>query len=289
MNWRESGQFLTQPLMTLGKATVSLANLIEFVVIIALVLAASRVTRQVLRYRVLPRTKLEAGLQYAIARIVGYVVLVFGFVIGLETLGVDLSSFKVVAGALSLGIGFGLQNIVNNFISGLIILAERPIQMGDRVDLGSAVGRVTRIGARSTSVLTNDNIIIIVPNAEFVSNRVTNWTLVDSKVRFSIPIGVAYGSDVRVVERLLLEAAAANPHVLKDPAPSANLQEFGNSAINFLLRVWSSDLVHSPERLRSQLNFAIWDKFKQAGIEIPFPQSELHVKEPIRIELKREA
>ena len=287
MTWSEIFGVFTKPLFQLGQTWISLATMVEFVVVTVIVVLLSRLVRHMLRTRVLARTKLELGQQYAIARIVSYVVLVFGLLIGLETVGVNLSSLAVIAGALGVGIGFGLQNIVSNFVSGLVILAERPIQIGDRIDLGNnTVGKVMRIGARATHVLTNDNIMVIVPNAEFVTNRVINWTHIDPRVRLRISVGVSYNSDPHVVEKLLLEVADANPDVLKNPAPSVVFKEFGDSALNFELRVWSSEMAHRPGTLESQLNFAIWDKFKQHGIEIPFAQRDLHFKEPVRVEVK---
>ena len=288
MTWNEIFGVFTKPLFQLGQTWVSLATIVEFVIVVAVVMLVSRLVRRLLRTRVLAHTKLDPGQQYAFARIVSYIVLVLGLVIGLETVvGVNLSSLAVIAGALGVGIGFGLQNIVSNFVSGLIILAERPIQIGDRVDVGNnTVGKVERIGARATQVLTNDNIMVIVPNSEFVSNRVINWTHVDPRVRFRINVGVSYGSDPHVVEKILLEVAGANPNVLKNPAPGVVFKEFGESALNFELRVWSSDMTHRPGSLESQLNFAIWDKFKERGIEILFPQRDLHLKEPIRVEVK---
>jgi len=287
MNWSEIFGIFTKPLFQLGQTWISLATIMEFIVVVAVVVLLSRLVRRLLRTRVLARTKLDVGQQYAISRIVGYIVLVLGLLIGVETMGVNLSSLAVIAGALGVGIGFGLQNIVSNFVSGLIILAERPIQIGDRVDLGNnTVGKVERIGARATHVLTNDNIMIIVPNSEFVSSRVTNWTHIDPRVRFRISVGVSYGSDPRMVEKILLEVAEANPNVLKNPAPGVVFKEFGESSLNFELRVWSADMTHRPGSLESQLNFAIWDKFKERGIEIPSPQRDLHIKEPVRVEVK---
>ena len=287
MTWTEILGVFTRPLFQLGQTWISLATMVEFVVVTGLVVVVSRIVRRILRTRVLSRTKLDLGLQYAIARIVSYIVLVLGLLIGLETLGVNLSSLAVVAGAMGVGIGFGLQNIVSNFVSGLIILAERPIQIGDRIDLGNnTVGKVERIGARATHVLTNDNIVVIVPNSDFVTSRVVNWTHVDPRVRFRLGVGVSYSSDPHVVEKLLLEVADGNPNVLKTPAPAVVFKEFGESALNFELRVWSSEMAHSAGTLESQLNFAIWDKFKQHGIEVPFPQRDLHIKEPVRIEVK---
>jgi small-conductance mechanosensitive channel len=287
MTWSEIFGVFTKPLFQLGQTWISLVTMVEFIVVTAIVVGLSRVVRHLLRTRVLARTKLDLGQQYAIARIASYVVLVIGLLIGVETVGVNLSSLAVIAGALGVGIGFGLQNIVSNFVSGLVILAERPIQIGDRIDLGNnTVGKVIRIGARATHVLTNDNIMIIVPNAEFVTSRVVNWTHIDPRVRLRINVGVSYSSDPHLVETLLLEIAEGNPNVLKDPSPTVVFKEFGESSLNFELRVWASDMAHRPGTLESQLNFAIWDKFKQHGIEIPFPQRDLHLKEPVRVEMK---
>src|ERR1017187_10251386 len=281
MTWSEIFGAFTKPIFQLGQTWISLATIVEFVVVLSLVVLLSRLVRRLLRTRVLARTKLDAGQQYAIARIGSYIVLVLGLLIGVETVGVNLSSLAVIAGALGVGIGFGLQNIVSNFVSGLIILAERPIQIGDRVDLGnSTVGKVVRIGARATHVLTNDNIMVIVPNSEFIAGRVVNWTHIDPRVRLRIGVGVSYASNPHRVETLLLEVAMGNPNVLKDPAPTVVFKEFGESSLNFELRVWSGDMAHRPGTLESQLNFAIWDKFKENGIEIPFPQRDLHLKEP---------
>ena len=288
MTWNEIFGVFTKPLFQVGQTPVSLATMVEFIVVITTVVLLSRLIRRLLRTRVLARTKLDVGQQYAIARIASYVVLVIGLLISVETFGVKLSSLAVIAGALGVGIGFGLQNIVSNFVSGLVILAERPIQIGDRVDLGNnTVGKVMRIGARATHVLTNDNIMVIVPNSEFISGRVVNWTHIDPRVRFHVDLGVSYDTDPHLVEKLLLEIAAASPNVLKDPAPTVAFKAFGDSALHFELRVWAADMTHRPGALESQLNFAIWDKFKQHGIEIPFPQRDLHVKEPLRVELKQ--
>jgi len=286
MTWIEILGVFTRPLLP-GQAWFSLATMVELVVVGSVVVLLSRLVRYFLRTRVLAHTKLEVGQQYAIARIAGYIVLVLGLLIGVETVGIKLSSLAVIAGALGVGIGFGLQNIVSNFVSGLIILAERPIQIGDRIDLGNnTVGKVVRIGARATHVLTNDNIMVIVPNSDFINNRVVNWTHIDPRVRLRLIIGVGYASDPHTVEKLLLEVANENPNVLKDPTPTVAFKEFGESSLNFELRVWAGDMAHRPGNLESQLNFAIWDKFKQHGIEIPFPQRDLHIKEPVRVELK---
>ncbi|NQU11469.1 mechanosensitive ion channel, partial [bacterium] len=255
MTWKDWIEILEAPLFTLGQAPVSLQSLAGLVLLLAVLIVVTRVLRRLLRTRVLAHTRLDEGLQYLISRIFGYGVLALGLVIGLQTIGVDLSSLAVLAGALGVGIGFGLQNVVNSFVSGLVLMGERSIQLGDRVEVGTTAGRVTRIGARSTTVQTNDNISIIVPNSEFVANRFINWSLQgDRQVRLRLRPGVSYKSDPHRVTEILEETAAANPHVLKEPAPQALLREFGDSSLNFELRVWTEDMVYRPGVLMGQLN-----------------------------------
>ena len=223
----------------------------------------------------LARTSMETGNREAMATIIRYIVLVIGFVIILETTGIDLTILNVLAGTLGIGVGFGLQNIVNNFVSGLIILFEKPIKVGDRIEVGGIHGRVIRIGARSATVLTNDNISIIVPNQKFISENVVNWSHSDDMRRFIIPVVVAADSDPYLVERLLLEAANEDPDVLDDPAPGVRLFGFGENGMNFELRAWSSSLIHRRGYLTSKLNFAIFDKFRENDIALVIPQREV--------------
>jgi small-conductance mechanosensitive channel len=192
--------------------------------------------------------------------------------------GVNLSSLAVVAGAVGVGIGFGLQNIVHNFVSGIIILVEQPIALGDRVEVSGVAGRVARIRLRSTEVITNDNISIIVPNSDFIAHPVTNWSHGDPRVQMRIPVGVAYGADVAKLRTLLLEIAAENPKVLKSPEATVYFEAFGDNALLFELGVWTSDMAHSPRRFRSELNFAIERKLRENNIQIPFPQRDIHLR-----------
>ncbi len=286
MDWKRILEIYRLPIFTLGQTKLTIETVAQLLLMAAIVVAVSRLIRRTLRRRVLSRTRLDPGLQYAIARIVGYIILVIGIAISLSTLGIDLTSLTVLAGALGVGIGFGLQNIVNNFVSGLIILSERVVQIGDRVQVAGTIGRVIRIGARSTSILTNDNINMIVPNSEFVSTPVVNWSYAgDASVRLRVPIGVSYGSNPREVERLLLEVAGENPHVQSDPAPVLAFTAFGESSLDFELRIWTQDMTFTPGALKSQIYYAAWDKLKQHGIEIPFPQRDLHVKEAFKVEV----
>jgi potassium-dependent mechanosensitive channel len=256
-------------------------SLIQIFLLIALLIAVfwfSSRTKRFLFNRFLVKSGLDRSLQYAIAQIVSNLVLVVGIFIVLENTGIHLGALTVFAGAVGFGVGFGLQNIASNFISGLVILAERPITIGDRVEVAGVAGQVELIRARSTVIRTNDNIVMIVPNTKFIDSPVTNWTYGDPRVRFRIPVGVAHGSDVNKVREALIAAGRSNPHVLPDPAPSVFLTQFGENAIDFELVVWSSEMSHRPSRFKSDLNFAIEEKFREAGIEIPFPQRDLHIR-----------
>jgi small-conductance mechanosensitive channel len=256
-------------------------SLLQIFLLIALLIAVfwiSSRTKRFLFNRFLVHSGLDRALQYAIAQIVSNVVLVVGVLIVLENTGIHLGALAVFAGAVGVGVGFGLQNIASNFISGLVILAERPITIGDRVEVAGITGQVQQIRARSTVIRTNDNISMIVPNTKFIDSPVTNWTYGDPRVRFRIPVGVAYGSDIAKVREALLAAGRENPNTLKEPAPSVFLEKFGGSSIDFELVVWSSEMSARPSRYRSDLNFAIEQKFREAGIEIAFPQRDLHIR-----------
>ena len=259
-------------------------SLVQLFLLIALLVAVfwfSSRTKRFLFNRFLVNSGLDRSLQYAIAQIVSNLVLVIGIFIVLENTGIHLGALTVFAGAVGVGVGFGLQNIASNFISGLVILAERPITIGDRVEVAGVIGQVQQIRARSTVIVTNDNIAMIVPNTKFIDSPVTNWTYLDPRVRFRVPIGVAYGSDVKKVSEALIAAGRSNPHVLEDPAPSVFLTRFGESAIDFELVVWSAEMSHRPSRFKSDLNFSIEEKLREAGIEIPFPQRDVHIRSGI--------
>lgn len=266
------------PLFKLGETEITLATLFTFTLLVVLVVILERLLRRQLLRRLLGRTKMAASLQFAITRLVGYIFIALGCYIALQLVGINLTSLAVLAGAVGIGLGFGLQNIVNNFVSGVIILAERPIGVGDRIEVGDVAGRVKEIRLRSTTVVTNDNITIIVPNSNFISDSVTNWSYGDPRVRIRLPVGVAYGTDPRRLERLLVETAAAHPKVLREPAPSVFFHGFGESSLDFELAVWTEEMTFAPRRLRSDLYFAIEQKLRENKIEIPFPQRDLHLR-----------
>lgn len=246
---------------------------------LAVFFAGMAVTRMIQRKMldgVLPETRLEAGLQHSLTAGIGY----FGFIIAaalaVAVAGVDLTNIALIAGALSVGIGFGLQNIVNNFVSGLILLVERPISVGDWVVIGTREGRVKRISFRATEIETWQRASVIIPNAEILSTAVMNWTLNDRTGRIEIPIGVAYGSDTEKVREVLLACARAHRRILADPPPTVLFRAFGDSSLNFELRCFADNVM---ERLAivSDLLFAIDRCFREEKIEIPFPQRVVHL------------
>jgi small-conductance mechanosensitive channel len=257
---------------------ITVASLLALVLLIGLVILMERIVRRYFVTRLLRRTHLEPAMQFALARVIGYALLGLGFYVSLQMVGVNLNSLAFIAGAVGVGLGFGLQNIISNFISGLIILAERPIAIGDRVEIGGVAGQVREISLRSTTVITNDNMAIIVPNADFITQRVTNWSYEDPRVRFRIPFGVAYGTDLTKLRKLMLEVADENPQALKDPKPELFFVGFGESSLNFELGVWSGEATISPRRFLSDLFFAMEKKLRENAIEIPYPQQDLHVR-----------
>ena len=221
---------------------------------------------------------IDIGISEATGSIVRYVVISIGFLMILQSAGVDLSAITVLAGALGIGVGFGLQNITSNFVSGIIILFERPIKVGDRIEVNNILGDVVNISPRATTIVSNDNISIIVPNSEFISSTVINWSHTDRLVRYNVPVGVSYNSDPEAVRDILLEAAEEHIGVLEKPEPQVLLDEFADSALIFILRVWTKTFTERPLILRSELNYIIFKKLKAQGVEIPFPQRDIHIR-----------
>jgi len=259
-------------------------SLLQIFLLVALLIAVfwiSSKTKRFLLNRLLADSGLDRSLQYAIAQILSNIVLVVGIFIVLENTGIHLAALTVFAGAVGVGVGFGLQNIASNFISGLVILAERPITIGDRVEVAGIIGRVQQIRARSTVIVTSDNIAMIVPNSKFIDSPVTNWHYGDPRVRFRIPVGVAYGSDVNKVSEALIAAAREHSATLNDPEPTAFLEKFGASTIDFELVAWTQEMSYKPRRFRSDLNYLIHKHLTAAGIEIPNPQRDLHIRDGV--------
>jgi potassium-dependent mechanosensitive channel len=260
----------------MGAVAISLGDVLAFGAVVGVAMLLSRALRVLLEEDVLPRTSLGRGIPHAISNTAAYGVLFLGFLLALGAAGIDLSKVTVLAGAFGVGIGFGLQNIVNNFISGLILLYERPIQIGDVVEVGSLTGEVKRIGIRSSTLRTFQGAEVIVPNANLIAEQVVNWTLSDRQRRIELPVGVAYGTDPQRVLAILLEVAKASPEVLEDPPPLALFRGFGDSALNFELRVWTGLTTYLE--VHSRIAIALNAALREAAIEIPFPQRDLHIK-----------
>ena len=267
--------FLTAPIRE-GRVDFSLWDIVAFCLVLTAAILISRGVRLLLQEDVFPRMRLGRGIPVMITTTVYYAILLFGFFFALGMAGVDLNRFTLLAGAFGVGIGFGLQNIVNNFLSGLILLFERPIHPGDTIEVGGVSGIVKNIGIRSSTISTGDGADAIIPNATLISEKLMNWTLTDPWRRIEINIGVAYGSDLQKVMEILLAVAAADSSVLKDPAPAVVFQGFGESALNFGLRVWT--LVQANLDTRSRLSIALVQALHEAGIAIPFPQRDLNLK-----------
>jgi len=275
--WERYIRAFAEPILKIGSSEYSLYCILMFLFSVMLLFWISGLLKSLLVRRLLTKYSLEIGVRQSVGTIVRYVFVIIGMLILVQASGIDLSALGLLLGALGAGIGFGLQKITDNFISGLIILFSRPIKVGDRVEVGHTVGDVVDISARATTINTNDNITIIVPNSQFISNTVINWSHNDRNIRFWIPVGVAYKEDPAIVKRLLLEVANEHPGVLQNPAPDVVFDAYGDSSLNFFLLVWISSHINRPAFLKSDLYFAIFEKFKQHNIEIPFPQRDLHL------------
>lgn len=262
---------------TLNGMTVSAKMLLTGLATLYLAVLFSWLMRSLLEEEVFPHRQIDRGVRDSINKLLHYALLTLGVLMALSLTGIDLKNFAVLAGALGIGIGFGLQNIVNNFVSGLILLFERPIKNGDMIVLDGDWGEVRKIGLRSTTIETFDQAEVIVPNSILVSEKVTNWTLTSEQCRIVVPVGVAYGSDIEKVLQILYEAARQHPEVLDTPPPSAIFTSFGASSLDFELRVWARSVSHRL-LIKSDLLLFIDRRFREAGVEIPFPQRDLHLR-----------
>jgi len=263
--------------ITIGKAKITILNVCYVVIFLLLIGYISRIIRKALQDEVLPRTRLDIGARASLVNVVVYSLWILAIYTGINILGIDLSSLAFMAGALGIGIGFGLQNTVNNFVSGIILLFDPSIQVGDMVQIGEDWGTVNRINIRTTIVQTFDNAALIIPNSQMLSNRVTNWSYKDPKVRRQVDVGVAYGSDVQLVRKVLLEIIHDMPDIMDDPAPRVDFSDFADSALIFRIRFW----ITSPEfwlTSPTELRFRIDEEFKKHGIEIAFPQQDIHIR-----------
>jgi small-conductance mechanosensitive channel len=274
------------PFLHVGTAKISMISFLTAIIILAIFVLVARLIATFLRSRFLPGLGMDRNVSESLATLLRYGLVVIGIFVAVDSLGFDLTTLKIALGALGIGIGFGLQNVVNNIVSGFIILIERTVKKDDMIVVGGADGRVISIGLRSSVVRTRAGHEIIVPNSELVTSPVTNFSYHDRLVRVDVQVGVSYSADPNQVRDLLLSAAHEEGRVLDQPQPDILFKQYGDSSIDFELRVWIDDPWQIPQ-VRSALYFSIWYKLKTAGIEVPFPQRDLHVRdEEIRVRIE---
>ena len=279
-------EFLNLQLFNLQDTPVTIMSMVIFVIFLSVFLFLGSFIRRFLQGRFLEKFDIDDGLKYTLSRVAQYIIVVLGVLISFQFVGIDLTSLAVIFGLLSVGIGFGLQNITANFISGLIIMFERPISVGDRVDVAGIEGDVIEISIRSTKIRTLNNISIIVPNTQFVENNVINFSHGDPTFRLDINVGVSYASDLDKVLKALNEVAEEHPKVMKSPKHQVHLTQFGDSSWDMQLRVWIPN-VKERYVLRNEFNQAIVRKFAEYDIEIPFPQRDLHLRSSVELPVSK--
>jgi small-conductance mechanosensitive channel len=275
--FRSAGADLLSARVGFGSVGITLGGLLAFGLTLWISWLLSRLLSFFLDQEVFPRVRMPSGVPFALATFSRYAILVVGFLVAMGTLGFSMDRVTLLVSALGVGIGFGLQNVINNFVSGIILLFERPLRVGDRVQIEDLVGVVSTIGIRASKVRTVDGADVIVPNGEFVSARVINWTLADQTRRITLPVGVAYGTKPRQVLEILQKLPQDHPEILADPPPEALFVGFGDSSLDFELRAFTRD-VQRWKQVQSDLALATSEAFEAAKIQIPFPQRDLHVK-----------
>lgn len=267
---------LGKTIFSFDGGTFTVGSLLIVVIVLVATFAVSKYVRRIMK-QVLDKRGLDRSLSYLLLRVTHYLIILIGVFVALNMVGVRLTALVALAGVAGLALGFGLQTIVSNFVSGLIIMGERNVNVGDMIEVGDRMGEVTRIETRATTIRTMDNVSILVPNENFIAKDVINWSHGDPTVRLRVPVGVAYGSDVERVREILIEIARSDEEVLEDPEPNVWFDSFGDSSLNFTLLVWIDD----PRKRKStisRLNFEIDRRFREEDIEIPFPQRDLWIR-----------
>jgi small-conductance mechanosensitive channel len=272
--------------LTLGDLRISVLTVVEAVLSLAVLLWIATVVGRVLERRITAASTLTPSLQVLIVKLLKIVLSVIAVLVALRAVGIDLTAFTVLTGAIGVGIGFGLQKIVSNFVSGIIILLDKSIKPGDVLVVGNTYGRVNSLGARFVSVITRDGSEFLIPNETLVTEHVVNWSYSSDQVRLKLPIGISYRCDVRRAIALCLEAAGEVERILKQPKPVCLLMGFGDSSVDIELRVWIQDPMSGVSNVKSEVLLLIWDRFHANGIELPFPQRDLHIKTPMEVTMR---
>lgn len=275
--------------MTIGTVRISALGIIKGAFVLAFLLWLAILVTDILERQIKKSSSLTPSIQVLFTKFLKVLLIATAIAAGINAIGIDLTAFAVFTGALGLGIGFGLQKVISNLVSGIILLLDRSVKPGDVIAVGTTFGWVDKMGARYTSLLTRDGIEHLIPNEDLITQRVENWSYSDNLVRIGVSFGVHYKSDVKKARDLALEAADDVERVLKNPPPVCNMTEFGDSSVNFLLRVWVSDPQNGTGNVRGQILMALWDKLQEHDIEIPYPQRDLHLRsaEPLTVEIRK--
>ena len=278
--------FLDHPALTyhFGKYQISIYSIIQTLIVLTTIFWLTTLLMRWINKKVSQVESLHPSSRALIQKIIMIVFYIVAFFFTMGTLGIDLSSLTVLGGAVGIGLGFGLQKIASNFISGLILLLERSLQIGDMVEMADGtLGIVRKNGARYTLIETFDARDIMVPNEDFIVGRVVNWTFTNKKGRVEMAIGVSYKSDLELAKKIILESAINHPLTLKDPKPECFLRNFGDSSINFKLFVWVADITKINYSIQDEILFTIWHRFKENNIELPYPQRDVHIRNHVNV------
>jgi small-conductance mechanosensitive channel len=271
-------ELLDRLAITLGCVRISILLIIKAVIFLTILLRLSLGASSLLEKRIKTMGGLTPSIQVLLSKALKITLLATAVIVTLSSLGINLSAFAFFGGAIGVGVGFGLQKVVSNLVSGIILLLDRSIKPGDVIEIGSTYGRIESLGARYVSVATRDNTEYLIPNEDLITTQVVNWSFSDKLVRLKVVVGVSYDSDIHQVMRIMVAAAVGIPRVLDDPKPVCQLKNFGDSSIDMELRLWISDPENGVSNVSSDVRIAIWDAFKANSIEIPFPQRDLHIK-----------
>jgi len=271
--------------IVIGGLRITPLLVIKTTILLLIALWLANVSGDFLDRRVRSTADLTPSIQVLIGKLIRLLLITFAILIVLSTVGIDFTALAFFSGAVGVGLGFGLQKIVSNLVSGIILLADKSIKPGDVISVGDSFGWVDSMGARYTSVVTRDGREFLIPNEDFVTQRVINWSYSNQEVRLDVDFGVSYGSDPHQVIRLALEAANSVERVLKEPRPVCHLVAFGNSSIDFKLRIWIRDPVDGITNVRGRVMLALWDVLKRDGVEIPFPQRDINMRTPVQVQM----
>ena len=271
----------------IGEYSTSLYKVLRALLLVAIIFWSTAIIIETIEIRINKIRRIRAATRTLLIKIFHIIAYIIAFLLTLDFIGIDLTTLTVFSGAVGIGLGFGLQKIASNFISGLILLLEKSVEQGDLIELSDGTfGFVRKSGARAMLIETFDTKEILVPNEDFITNRVVNWTLSNTKGRVEISLGVSYNSDLKKTKEILLQATAEHPSCIKDPEPVCYLRNFGDSSVDFTLFFWVDDVTQGRWGPKSEVMFSIWHKFKEHGIEIPFPQRDLHLKTSNMLEIK---